>query len=230
MRKIVAGLAAFGAVFGIASVASAQALGEEGTFALSADHLFGITSFNVTAEPDVDGATETEIKGTSTAIGYGTSTRIGYSGVEVPLPASVPRLSFDYFVTESLSIGGGLGYYSFSGEWEQGDADGDLEDVSGFALSPRVGYVLGLSDAIWVWLRGGITYMTVDVEDSVEGNIMQLDAEGSFVFGLAENFGLQFGPHLGFPLGGTMEPEGADFDIDVKVMSFGAYFGLVGWL
>lgn len=240
MRKLAASIAAGGAVFAIAATASAD-LGEQGSMALSADRLFGITSYSVTGEPDIDGAEEAEITGTNMSLLWGVSPSVGFEGITIPVPGTIPRLSFDFFVAESLSLGGSLGYYSFSGEVDPGgDADKyDLDKVTALALAPRVGYVIPLADAVYLWLRGGLTYMSVTVDpdegDDVDGNVMQANLEGAFVFGIGENFGFHVGPAADLPLGGKITipngnpVDGGDLDVDIKVTSFGAYGGLVGW-
>jgi hypothetical protein len=236
MRKLVAGIAAAGAVFAITTSASAQTFGEEGGMALSADRLFGITSYSVKADPDVPGAEEVEVTGTNISLLWGVAPRTGDSGIEIPIPSAIPRLSFDYFVIESLSLGGSLGYYSSSGETDPGNGQDkyDHDKVTAISLNPRVGYAIPLGDTSAVWLRGGLTYMKVTIDpeqgDDIPISVMQLDAEAMFVIGLSETFAFQVGPALDFPLGGKAEiPGDPGYDIDLKVMSFGAYAGLVGW-
>jgi len=238
MRKLVVGLASAGAVLAFTTAASAQDLGEQGSMALSADRLFGITSFSAKGELDLPGADEGEVSGTTVSLLWGDAPRVGVEGVEVPIPGAIPRLSFDFFVIDSLSLGGSLGHYSFSGEYDPG-GDGDtrdLDSVSAFALNPRVGYVFPLGDTAYFWLRGGLTYMKVNLEEE-EGDseanvsVMQLNAEGAFVIGIADHFGFHVGPALDFPLSGKAELEDGDedLDVDISVLSFGAYGGLVGW-
>lgn len=237
MRKLVAGIAAAGAVFAITTSASAQSFGEEGGMALSADRLFGITSYSVKSEVDAPNQNEQERSGTNVSLLWGVAPRVGSGGVEIPIPGAVPRLSFDYFVIESLSIGGSLGYYSSSGEYDPG-GNGEKQDdpkVTAFALNPRVGYAIPLGDTSAVWLRGGFTYMKVTIDpdqgDDVPVSVMQLDLEAMFVIGIVDNFGFQVGPAIDLPLGGKSEIDagGETYDIDIKVMSFGGYGGLVGW-
>jgi hypothetical protein len=235
MRKLAAGTIA-AAIMTLGATASAQQLGEEGTFALSADHLFGITSFNATLDPDIPGAEEIELKGTSTSLLWGSSTSTGVLGRSIPVPATIPRASFDYFVIENLSLGGSLGIYMASGESEVDGNSEDWDKVTGIALAPRIGYVFGLSDTIWLWLRGGPTYMTVGIDpdegDDVDVSVLQLDVEAMFAFGLTDSFAIEFGPALGLPVGGSTDYEvgGENYDVDINVMHFGVYAGLVGWL
>jgi len=234
MRKLAAGTIA-AAIMTLGATASAQQLGEEGSFALSADHLFGITSYNVTLDADLPGAEEVELKGTATSLLWGNAGSAGTQGISLPVPATIPRASFDYFVVESLSLGGSLGIYMSSGETESGGNSADWDKVTAFALAPRIGYVFGLSDTIWLWLRGGPTYMSVSIdpededdEDS-DASVLQLDVEAMFAFGLTDSFAIEFGPSIGLPVSGEVDA-GQDYDIDVKVMHFGVYAGLVGWL
>lgn len=227
MRKCVAGAVA-ASILTLGVTASAE-LGEEGTFALSADRLFGITSFNATADPKVPGSVETEHKGTSTSLLWGGTVTVD----NIPVPAAMPRASFDYFVIDGLSLGGSLGFFTSGGETKVGPASGDWADVTGYAFAPRVGYNFNISDTWSFWLRGGPMYMSVNFDPS-QGNdldvsVFQLEVDGMFVAGLTEGFGITFGPSLALPLGGEWDA-GQNYDVDVKVLSFGVYAGLVGWL
>jgi hypothetical protein len=109
----------------------------------------------------------------------------------------------------------------------------DWSDVTGFSFAPRVGYVFSLSDTWSFWLRGGPTYTSVNFDPPEGGDLdvklYQLEVDGMFVAGLTEGFGITFGPSIALPLGGEWDA-GQNYDVDLSVLSFGVYAGLVGWL
>jgi hypothetical protein len=110
--------------------ASAQAFGNQGDLAFSAERLMGIDFY------DEDYS--------ATVIGLGL-TAPGTS------PYHLTRLGVDYFVIDNLSIGGSLGFGLF-------DPEGPRNTNSGAIIAPRVGYALEFSRVFGFWPRGGFTY------------------------------------------------------------------------
>jgi len=113
----------------MARPAAAQAFGNQGDIAFSAERLMGIYFYD-------EG-------GSATQIGLGMSPH-------VPSKYSLPRLGIDYFVIDDLSIGGALGFSDF--DPNRGNAD------SGALINLRVGYALEFSKVFGFWPRGGFTY------------------------------------------------------------------------
>jgi hypothetical protein len=154
----------------VSTPAFAQEFSSRGDFAVGIDRVFGVhlehwDRDNPDAEFDA------------------TSVELGWGGAAFT-PFSVPRLAMDYFVIDHLSIGGSLGFASYSG-----DPDG-----SSLILAPRVGYVWNLADWAGFWLRGGFSYHSTDNESG-----LALTAEPTFVFTPA--------PHVGLLVGATLDQD-----------------------
>lgn len=210
MRKLVSAMLGAAVALGSGS-AMAQEFGAKGTPAFGADRLFGL---NLHHESREDGA------------GLDHSTDTTDFGIVWRSPvdyAEVPRLAFDYFVIDGLSIGGSIGYASVGG-----DADG-----SAFLLAPRVGYVWMFNDSIGFWLRGGLTYANQtrgNAPNDNHENVFALTAEGMFVFAVADHFGFEVGPTLDLTLTGSYHG-GNNPDRSVNYRDIGVFnAGLVGWL
>lgn len=95
-----------------------------------------------------------------------------------------PRIGFDYFVIDGLSLGGtaGLGY--------RGD-----QSAASFSILPRVGYRFGISSSIDFWPRLGIgIYGDIFDGGSFTTGVIALDAP--FVWQMIPALGLEFGPAL----------------------------------
>lgn len=214
MRKMATCMLAAALVFG-ASGASAQEFGAKGTPAISADRLFGIGITNRSEDPDPGG--ETEIN--TTIFGF------GWQGVS-DSPYDVPRLAFDYFLADSLSLGGSIGYATFSFETDPGDGEGE---GSAFILSPRVGYVWNFNDWASFWIRGGFTYHSVSVGDDDDGeHAIALTVEPTFVLAPRPQWAFVLGPTLDISFTGEQESGGTDSDISYQ--SFGIIrAGLLVW-
>ena len=102
-------------------------------------------------------------------------------------PTHIARLGFDVFI-ERLSIGLGAGVTT--------------EDYA--ILAPRVGYMLGLTPNLGLWLRGGMFYAATP-----EPNYLGVYAEALFSWFPYRMFSFHFGPTLDI---GFADPERfADF-------------------
>ena len=110
--------------------ASAQAFGNQGDLAFSAERLMGIDFYDE--------------EFSATVIGLGIS-RFAVS------PYHLARLGVDYFVIDNLSVGGSIGFGLV-------DPEGARNTTSGAMIAPRVGYALEFSKVFGFWPRGGFTY------------------------------------------------------------------------
>ncbi|MEZ4224061.1 MAG: hypothetical protein R3B13_24140 [Polyangiaceae bacterium] len=197
-------------LFGLwATPASAQEFGEQGTPALFAERLFGF----YISKKEVDLPNGNEAQFDYSGFGIGFRSPVYYT------PYELPRIGFDYFVIDSLSIGGALGY-------AQSQEDGDPDDeVSLFLIAPRVGYVWMFSDVVGFWLRGGFTYHSINVDPgNGEEDALALTGEGMFVISPT--------PHFGFIVGPTFDISitGEDNNRDQRYRSFGIFnAGVGGW-
>ncbi len=215
---VVAGLVSFNA--------AADELGEPGQISLGAERLFGLNFGSVKTEGD-GGAESTQ---SATDIG------LLFNGGG-PTPYTTPRLALDYFVADGVSIGGSIGFISHSGKTESktGGTTVSQDDpaVTAFAIAPRVGYVIPLTDGVDLWARGGITYWSSTTEGvgdnapDLKTSGLGLGLEGLFVISPIEGFGISIGPTIDFGLTGTAEM--GDADSDLTATNFGLNAGLVGW-
>ncbi len=138
-------------------------------------------------------------------------------------PYSTPSLSFHYFVAPSISVGGGITYYSASGSEKTTVAQGgtsttkesDKPTTTNFAITPRVGYNIPIGASTHFWLRGGITYWSQKTEsvDTSTPNVKNTDTTS--VSGLSvsldpmlllapvDGVAFMIGPVIDFPLTGS---------------------------
>jgi hypothetical protein len=208
MRKIV-GTAApvLVALATFTGVSEAQAeLGSKGNFALGAERVWGLSVGEISADPgDLD------------------YTYFALAGSRTPVsPFETPRLAFDYFAWDSLSLGGSIMYSNRSF-----DNDDDDDDDSSFLIAPRVGYAIpfGAGNS-GVWLRGGLSYYHNDFGNSDEGGF-GLNLDAMFYIGLTPGFALTLGPTVDLGFGGEVDTPAGDFDRNYRAFGFAG--GLTGW-
>ena len=204
--------------------------------AFSADRLFGINANSSTEKVEQNGqSAETKESTTTIALLWGSSS----SGGTVGNPSAIPRLSFDYFVMDGLSVGGSLGYFAASGTVEAGGQKNDLTKVSGWAFAPRVVYALMFTDMIGFWPRGGITYWNAGSETQGTNKVtttasgFDLNIEAPFIITPTPHFAFTAGPLLDFGVSGSVKtdpnPTNAP-EPSLKHTNFGLAFGILGYL
>jgi len=182
----------------IARSADAQAFGNKHDVAFSAERLMGVYFYD--EAPGGPGPQPSS----STHIGLG----VAPVGASVS-PYLLPRLGFDYFVIDSLSIGGSLGFGDY-------DPEGANNSTSGAIIAPRVGYALEFSKVFGFWPRGGFTYRNFGSNEE-----FALTLEAMFYAAPVEHFAITFGPLMDLGIAGT-GGEAKNFAL------FSA--GLVGWI
>jgi hypothetical protein len=191
MRKPLTTATLAAATLLVTTPALAQEFGMQGDVSFAADRLMGLYILDDTGN---DGL----------SLGLGTGPWFGLS------PYTITRLGIDFFVIDSLSLGGTLAFVLGDNE-----GPGD-DDWNGFLLHPRVGYAIGFSDSFGIWPRGGITFW--DIEGN---NEVALTAEAMFYATPGEKWGFLFGPTLDLGIAG-------DFD---ETLAFGLVAaGVFGWL
>lgn len=178
------------------SFALAQPIGEQGDLVLNFERMFGMHWWSNEYEPDGGGD---DVERDGTVIGFGWQRHGG--------TYNAPRVGFDGFVIDQLSIGGSLGFYS-----RGGDDDGD-----GLILYPRVGYAIPLAASWAFWPRGGVSYS--DAEDITR---VALSGEGQFLWFPQPSWAVMFGPTLDLGISGSAG------DGDFTDHNFGIQFGGVG--
>jgi hypothetical protein len=159
----------------------------------------------------------------------------------------VPRLAFDFALTEGLTLGGALGFvvsdYGTSTTNNNGTVDRSGPSQTTFLLAPRIGYALGLGRVLSLWLRGGITYFNASVgnEDTpVITNRTErlwgigLDLEPTLLIVPVPHFGFTVGAVVDLPLAGKQSVERTvggittTTSITTTVRNFGLMAGLIG--
>lgn len=103
-------------------------------------------------------------------------------------PFDSPRLAFDYFIIDGLSLGGhvGFGFYAIDG----------ADSAAWIALLPRVGYAFSLSNTFDFWPRAGVGLIAGDAAGNDTG---VLSLEAMFLANLTKNFAIEFGPAADLP-------------------------------
>jgi hypothetical protein len=189
----------------------------------SADRLFALHFSHVSQEDD-------DLRNPDNEVDY-TGFGFGWRGGIAVTPFDVPRLSFDIFVIDQLSVGGSISYATYNGDIDPGDEE---VDYSAFLFAPRVGYLWNLSEVFGFWLRGGVTYHSSDAE--ARGRFFAADSdEHGFAFTVEPVFTISPVEHFAFVAGGffdidfTGESDRGNFDRDRRYRSFGLQFGLLGW-
>ena len=220
MRKLIGALT-FSAVMlgGSAAFAQAQNFGKSGTMVFGAERLFAFYKANVKWE-DPDGDNDEDWDHDGLGFGWGANA----------YPFNEPRLGFDYFVIDQLSVGGALGYAEYDADDRTPYGGGDVE---AFILAPRVGYYIGLGNVFGFWPRGGFTYHSADPEgrDNSQSGLA-LTLEAMFTVSPAEHFSFMFGPTFDMDLRGKTECrfQGRDEDCTLRYRSFGIIqAGVIGW-
>ncbi len=161
------------------ATASAQNYYSAGKVSLSVERVFGIHHVSNHYDPDV--GLDSEWSGTS--LGF------GWQGALTPLHWA--RAGLDGFVTDRLSLGGAIGFYTQSG---------DRHD-DGFLIAPRVGYVVPISRVFSFWPRGGVSFAA-----NGDSSLFALTGEAMFLASPAPNWGILFGPTLDLALIGHDGP------------------------
>ncbi|MBK8998350.1 MAG: hypothetical protein IPM35_21720 [Myxococcales bacterium] len=214
MRKLI-GFLSFSAVMlgGSAAFAQTQPFGTSGTMAFGAERLFAF--YRQTISYEAPNGDDDEVDHSGLGFGWGA----------VSYPFNVPRLGFDYFVIDQLSIGGALGYADFDDD--DNGAGGDA-----FILAPRVGYFIGFTEVFGFWPRGGFTYHSADPDgDRNDHSGLALTLEAMFTISPAEHFAFVLGPTFDIDFMGERECGGPNNDEDCKwrYRSFGLQVGLMGY-
>ncbi len=203
MRKLIFTTTAAAVVLGASAASAEPRLGYKGDAALSADRMMGLTwTRDHTERPGRDDNVD------HSGFSFGWRSRVQQT------PFDAPRLAFDYFIIDSLSLGGSLGFVSYGG---------DDPHTEHFLLHPRVGYMFGISDTFGFWLRGGLTYHSVNGPGNGDEDGLAFTAEGMFAVTPVDHFGFTFGPTF------DADFTGGRGDNDHSYRSFGINFGLVGW-
>lgn len=220
-----------------------------GTFIFSAERLFTPLAIEkATTTNDVPGVGEVKSSSSRTSIGLFGSTLGG-----TLTPYNTPRLGFDYTIIKGLTLGLSASFVHYSTSSETSSpgrtTTTDGASVTGFLMSPRVGYAMKFSQMLGFWVKGGFTFYTAgtgdqdpsdthDVTYSYSG--LALDIEPQLLVMPITNFGFTFGFAADIPLSGsqtvtdkTRTVGGVETKTETKqdltFSNFGLTAGLIGF-
>lgn len=204
--------------------------GRAGVFVLGAERLFGFSQSNTTVKID-DPAVSSETKISNTSLFFLAS--------NPRTPFIAPRIGFDYFVANNISVGGSVGYTSDSDEGKVNGQNNDAlkEKNTAFLFAPRAGYALMFSETFGLWPRLGVSYVSLKEEtgndNEISASMLAVSLEGNLVITPVPHAGFMIGPMVDFPLTGSGEqkagPQTTELDT-VKTTTFGLQAGLFIWL
>jgi hypothetical protein len=205
--------------------AQAQSLGKEGDLSVAAERLSGLSIGSVGVDPDgPPGEFETDY----VSFRLLTSDTVGSDALGAAPVFSTPRIGIDYFLVESVSLGGSLGLATTS--WD--DDDGDDFSTTTFLLALRAGYWIPLNATFAFWPRGGLTIISSsqsdDGDNEVSTTLPALSLEAPLMISLGPAF-LQVAAALDVSVAGSGETRGAgdlESEFDVSVFELGLHAGL----
>lgn len=216
----------------------ADNIGNQGQFVIGAERItalsFDTLTTNYPASPlGTPGGTSTQ-KTTGIAL-LGNS--VGMGGAT---QSSMPRLGFDYFVIDGLSLGMAVTYAHLSGKTEytgQPTIDHGSQDV--FLFAPRVGYALQFGDTFSLWPRAGITYTNGNISTpassgnpstSTSTHYVDLTLEPLVGISPFSHFVILGGPYFDIGLGGASKQSGSSPSVGKKATSLGVTFGIAAYI
>jgi hypothetical protein len=158
----------------------------------------------------------------------------------------VPRIALDGMFNSGLTLGGSLSYIVTSGKNESTlggiKSSVDAPTSSIFILAPRIGVMMPASPTVGVWLRGGITRISVSTDsplfDPQTGapltgtvtsttTLVDLTLDPQLVISPVPHVGITLGVALDIGVSGTSEISGSSVTGDIKSSSYGVTGGLV---
>jgi hypothetical protein len=201
---------------------AAEKINDGGRFVVSAERLFGVAWVKETAS--VGGMDQSD---SITSISLLTKQ-------SEPNPFASPRIAFDYFVVDGLSLGGSVGYSSVSVSGN--DAAAGTGGYHTWSLSPRIGYAYMFNDVVGLWPRLGITYVnqTVNVSATAGATTTSADVGSHFVALSAEvPLAITPVPHALITIAPTLDwgfsGSAGNGNADVTAIGLGLHAGLGLW-
>jgi hypothetical protein len=145
---------------------------------------------------------------------------------------TMPRVGFDYFVIDGLSLGGSLTLIHAAGE---------NDSQTGFLFAPRIGYAYMFSDVVGIWPRGGFSYAHVGESpddpalNGESSHIFAFEIDVPLLIAPVKNFAITVGPLFDLTFGGSRTPgfrrgDPEPLSQDISLTMFGISAGLVGIL
>jgi hypothetical protein len=204
-------------------------------FILSAERMAGMLGHTYTIEQKTEQidpftgqptgiVTTRELKHSGTDIAF-LGAGAPFSGNTVAInPFIIPRVAFDGMLGNGLTLGGSISYFVASGEQESPDLGSgairkqDTPTSSVFLLAPRLGVMLQASPKIGVWLRGGVTRVSMSTEEEetdpdtgqtfVDTNtitMVDITLDPQLVFAPVPHVGILLGAAVDMGVSGTIE-------------------------
>jgi hypothetical protein len=207
------------AMFWTAGAHAAEGAGpvDRGTFVLSAEHLTGVV--------------HDDLKSDGEKVGITTIALFGYQATTV---FDMPRIAFDGFVIDGLSIGGSLAVFQASL-----DVSGEnSESYTDVLIAPRVGYAYLFSRSVGIWPRAGFSYWHRGFSDAAAStHAFAFDADCPLVFFPAPRFAITVGPILDVTFGGSVTTDtvnvggigGVATNQDISLLQLGLSAGVAGF-
>lgn len=216
---------------------TARAEGEfaqAGTFAISAERLFGLTFASVNQQ--LNGADVSSKQTLISLLNNGSAT----SDVGFDSGYATARVGADYFVIPGLSVGGSIGFFSaaasISTEMNGNSSSQDLGSGNGILLNARVGYAYMFTPKLGIWPRGGFTYMGAHAENDAGtlergATATALTLEVPFVITPVPHLGFLIYPFWDVGLGGVRDvtTNNVTQSVDTTTSGIGIQTGLTGY-
>ncbi len=136
-----------------------------------------------------------------------------FKGSEVVDPWGEARLGFDAVLRPGITLGTGIGYATVA----QDAPNNASSDISLFIIVPRLGFMLGPSRYLGVWLRAGLGYTSVTVSAAGTTDVTQraldLVVDPQLVVTPFPHVGIMVGPALNIGVSGSVSQDSnrADF-------------------
>ena len=173
----------------------------------------------------------------------GTTTQFTLFSGGSPSPYATPRVAFDVFAIDGLSLGGflGLGTLSTESEISTDMMSSTQEGPSAFAavVGVRLGYAFMFNDLIGLWPHAGVSYFNLSLEqddgDGVDTDGTALSLDAMLLLTPVEHFGFALGPVVDIGLSGGTEVTNTignvtlTTDSDNTITNLGVQANLVGW-
>ena len=144
----------------------------------------------------------------------------------------LPRITFDYFVTNGLSIGGSFIVLARSH---------DGYDQTDIVVAPRIGFGYMFTRVVGIWPKGGLSYWHASFSpdnSNAEGNehAFAFDLDVPLVIAPVRSFAITIGPLLDVSFDGRASGDAnvanvnAGTSVDMSFVQYGLTAGIVGLL
>ncbi len=225
LRLVMAAGTIAAAASGAATARADAKLGNPGTTSLSAERLagFGLTYF-------ADSGSDTYYGGGDSEVSYSFSL-FGSRMVENLLKVMAnrrafvdrwgPRLAFDTFVGDGVSLGGSA-LFSVTSMPEDNDT------VWSMGVAPRIGFTSRTDSGTFIWFKAGFT-TAFGVVDDDSAYAVDLNVQCDFVFPLTDSFGWTLSPTFDVPLLAETSSGGSYREDPISPWSLAINLGIAGW-